>query len=111
MSGGGEEEGGGAEAGRTFGQVLLDLGQRHDPLHLVLERDSLFADLLGVRGLHDVASEGLLDVLEYDDLRVVGVGAAPSLPLSPSGQARRLVEEAVSLSNLGSMYIWWMAWH
>jgi len=41
----------------------------------------------------------------------VGVGAAPSLPLSPSGQARRLVEEAVSLSNLGSMYIWWMAWH
>ena len=42
---------------------------------------------------------------------VVGVGAAPSLPLSPSGQARRLVEEAVSLSNLGSMYIWWMAWH
>ena len=42
---------------------------------------------------------------------VVGVGAAPSLPLSPQGQARRLVEEAVSLSNLGSMYIWWMAWH
>jgi serine/threonine-protein kinase ATR len=42
---------------------------------------------------------------------VVGVGAAPSLPLSPQGQARRLVEEAVSLSNLGSMYIWWMVWH
>lgn len=42
---------------------------------------------------------------------VVGVGAAPSLPLSPQGQARRLIEEAVSLSNLGSMYIWWMAWH
>ena len=40
---------------------------------------------------------------------VVGVGAAPSLPLSPAGQARRLVEEAVSHDNLGRMYIWWHA--
>ena len=37
---------------------------------------------------------------------VVGVGAAPSLPLSPAGQARRLIEEAVSHDNLGRMYIW-----
>lgn len=39
---------------------------------------------------------------------VVGVGAAPSLPLSTAGQARRLIEEAVSLENLSKMYIWWM---
>uniref|UniRef100_J3MHR6 Serine/threonine-protein kinase ATR n=1 Tax=Oryza brachyantha TaxID=4533 RepID=J3MHR6_ORYBR len=41
---------------------------------------------------------------------VVGVNAAPSLPLSVEGQARRLIAEAVSHSNLGKMYIWWMAW-
>lgn len=41
---------------------------------------------------------------------VVGVGAAPSLPLSPQGQARRLIEEAASRKNLGCMYIWWMPW-
>ncbi|KAK3275904.1 hypothetical protein CYMTET_15995 [Cymbomonas tetramitiformis] len=41
---------------------------------------------------------------------VVGVGAAPSLPLGPHGQARRLMEEATSHENLGSMYIWWMPW-
>lgn len=39
---------------------------------------------------------------------MVGVGAAPSLPLSTAGQARRLIEEAVSLENLSKMYIWWM---
>ena len=42
---------------------------------------------------------------------VVGVGAAPSLPLSCQGQARRLIEEAVSRSNLGRMYVWWMSWN
>ena len=41
---------------------------------------------------------------------VVGVGAAPSLPLSPAGQARRLIEEAMNHDNLGLMYIWWSAW-
>jgi serine/threonine-protein kinase ATR len=41
---------------------------------------------------------------------VVGVGAAPSLPLSVEGQAHRLIQEAVSLENLGRMYIWWMPW-
>ncbi|PIA56742.1 hypothetical protein AQUCO_00700831v1 [Aquilegia coerulea] len=41
---------------------------------------------------------------------VVGVGAAPSLPLSVEGQARRLIAEAVSHKNLGKMYIWWMPW-
>ncbi|XP_042464961.1 serine/threonine-protein kinase ATR-like isoform X2 [Zingiber officinale] len=41
---------------------------------------------------------------------VVGVGAAPSLPLAVEGQAQRLIEEAISLKNLGKMYIWWMAW-
>jgi len=41
---------------------------------------------------------------------VVGVGAAPSLPLAVEGQARRLIAEAVSLKNLGKMYIWWMPW-
>lgn len=41
---------------------------------------------------------------------VVGVGAAPSLPLSVEGQAHRLIAEAVSHSNLSKMYIWWMAW-
>ncbi|AQK67235.1 Serine/threonine-protein kinase ATR [Zea mays] len=41
---------------------------------------------------------------------VVGVKASPSLPLSVEGQARRLIAEAVSLNNLGKMYIWWMPW-
>jgi serine/threonine-protein kinase ATR len=41
---------------------------------------------------------------------VVGVGAAPSLPLSVEGQAHRLIAEAVSHTNLSQMYIWWMAW-
>jgi serine/threonine-protein kinase ATR len=41
---------------------------------------------------------------------VVGVNAAPSLPLSVEGQARRLIAEAVSHKNLGKMYIWWMPW-
>ena len=41
---------------------------------------------------------------------VVGVGAAPSLPLSVEGQVHRLILEAVSHDNLGKMYIWWMAW-
>jgi serine/threonine-protein kinase ATR len=42
--------------------------------------------------------------------KVVGVGAAPSLPLAPRGQARRLVDEATDWDNLGRMYIWWMPW-
>lgn len=66
------------------------------------------------RSRHDSTTRGK-EALEKIQSRlegvVVGVGAAPSMPLSPQGQARRLVEEAVSLSNLGSMYIWWMAWH
>ena len=41
---------------------------------------------------------------------VVGVDAAPSLPLSPEGQADRLIAEAASKRNLGDMYIWWMPW-
>ncbi|OVA08868.1 Phosphatidylinositol 3-/4-kinase [Macleaya cordata] len=41
---------------------------------------------------------------------VVGVGAAPSLPLAVEGQARRLIAEAMSHKNLGKMYIWWMPW-
>eukprot|EP00897_Mesotaenium_endlicherianum_P000569 jgi/Mesen1/10512/ME000083S10013 len=41
---------------------------------------------------------------------VVGVGAAPSLPLSVEGQAHRLIAEAVAHENLGRMYIWWMSW-
>ena len=67
------------------------------------------------RGRHTSSSTRGKDALEKIRSRlegvVVGVGAAPSLPLSPQGQARRLIEEAVSLSNLGAMYIWWMAWH
>ncbi|XP_077246738.1 ataxia telangiectasia-mutated and RAD3-like protein isoform X3 [Tasmannia lanceolata] len=41
---------------------------------------------------------------------LVGVGAAPSLPLAVEGQAHRLIAEAVSHKNLGKMYIWWMPW-
>ncbi|CAN6463926.1 unnamed protein product [Victoria cruziana] len=41
---------------------------------------------------------------------VVGVAAAPSLPLAVEGQAQRLIAEAVSHKNLGEMYIWWMPW-
>ena len=40
----------------------------------------------------------------------IGVSAMPSLPLSVEGHAHRLIEEAVDKENLGSMYIWWMAW-
>ncbi|WJX54421.1 non-specific serine/threonine protein kinase [Trifolium repens] len=41
---------------------------------------------------------------------LVGVGAAPSLPLAVEGQARRLIAEVVSHKNLGKMYVWWMPW-
>ena len=41
---------------------------------------------------------------------VVGVDAAPSLPLSPEGQTDRLIAEATDKRNLGDMYIWWMPW-
>ncbi|KAK9690702.1 hypothetical protein RND81_09G148200 [Saponaria officinalis] len=41
---------------------------------------------------------------------IVGVAAAPSLPLAVEGQVRRLIAEAVSHKNLGKMYIWWMPW-
>ena len=44
------------------------------------------------------------------DGKVVGVGAAPSLPLSEEGQAQRLISDATSLENLSRMYIWWMPW-
>ena len=35
----------------------------------------------------------------------VGVGYAPSLPLSTSGQVRRLIEEATSLFNLVCVHL------
>ncbi|CAI5488259.1 unnamed protein product, partial [Closterium sp. Naga37s-1] len=39
---------------------------------------------------------------------VVGVAAAPSLPLSVEGQADCLIQQATSIENLARMYIWWM---
>ncbi|KAH9611817.1 hypothetical protein KSS87_006760 [Heliosperma pusillum] len=36
---------------------------------------------------------------------VVGVAAAPSLPLAVEGQARRLIAEAVSHTNLGKIFL------
>ena len=67
------------------------------------------------RGEADTSPERARDQLEKIRSRlegvVVGVGAAPSLPLSCQGQARRLIEEAVSRSNLGRMYVWWMSWN
>ena len=67
------------------------------------------------RGEADNSPERARDQLEKIRSRlegvVVGVGAAPSLPLSCQGQARRLIEEAVSRSNLGRMYVWWMSWN
>lgn len=61
---------------------------------------------------HEVtfATEALHKIRSRLEGVVVGVGAAPSLPLSAHGQARRLIEEATSLHNLGRLYIWWMAW-
>ncbi len=41
---------------------------------------------------------------------LLGVKSIPCLPLSPEGQAHRLIVEATDKENLGSMYIWWMAW-
>ena len=41
---------------------------------------------------------------------LLGVRSIPSLPLSVEGQVHRLIEEASDKENLGSMYIWWMAW-
>eukprot|EP01050_Picozoa_sp_SAG11_P024366 SAG11_NODE_5164_length_1642_cov_1.646792_1_plen_169_part_00 len=31
-------------------------------------------------------------------------------PLSVSGQVHRLIQEATSIDNLSSMYVWWMPW-
>ena len=42
--------------------------------------------------------------------KVVGVGAAPSLPLSAEGQAQRLIADATAVDNLARMFIWWMPW-
>ena len=68
----------------------------------------------GGRGDESAEAERGKEALEKIKSRlegvVVGVGAAPSLPLSPQGQARRLIEEAASRKNLGCMYIWWMPW-
>ena len=56
-------------------------------------------------------AQGTLNRIQWRlEGKVVGVGAAPSLPLAPRGQARRLVDEATSWDNLGRMYIWWMPW-
>lgn len=71
----------------------------------------------GLTRLHDIADFLLFNfqrAISNIEARlqgvVVGVGAAPSLPLAVEGQARRLISEAVSLKNLGKMYIWWMPW-
>lgn len=37
-------------------------------------------------------------------------GVVVGVPLPVEGQARRLIADAVSLDNLGKMYIWWMPW-
>ncbi|KAL0773839.1 PREDICTED: serine/threonine-protein kinase ATR [Brassica oleracea var. oleracea] len=37
-------------------------------------------------------------------------GVVIGVPLPVEGQARRLISDAVSLENLGKMYIWWMPW-
>lgn len=37
-------------------------------------------------------------------------GVVVGVPLPVEGQARRLIADAVSLENLGKMYIWWMPW-
>lgn len=54
------------------------------------------------------------DALHTMDGRIcgtlLGVASQPSLPLSCSGQAARLIQEATDKDNLGRMYIWWMPW-
>jgi len=54
-----------------------------------------------------------LDALKQIEGRIagtlVGVSSAPSTALSVEGHAQRLIMEACSKRNLGSMYIWWMA--
>ncbi|XP_010416834.1 PREDICTED: serine/threonine-protein kinase ATR [Camelina sativa] len=37
-------------------------------------------------------------------------GVVVGVPLPVEGQAHRLIADAVSLENLGKMYIWWMPW-
>ncbi|ESQ47406.1 hypothetical protein EUTSA_v10027615mg [Eutrema salsugineum] len=37
-------------------------------------------------------------------------GVIADVPLPVEGQAHRLIADAVSLENLGKMYIWWMPW-
>jgi serine/threonine-protein kinase ATR len=70
----------------------------------------------GAREMRETASAGGRGKEALDKITsrlegvVVGVGSAPSLPLSPQGQARRLIEEATSRKGQGSMYIWWMSW-
>ncbi|KAK9807336.1 hypothetical protein WJX73_002849 [Symbiochloris irregularis] len=41
---------------------------------------------------------------------LLGVKSIPSMPLSPEGQALRLIKEATDKENLGSMYVWWQPW-
>jgi len=96
-------------------EITLDVLRNHrEALMSVLEtfvHDPLVEWTRGRSQNAQVSERKAKEALENIGARlegvVVGVGAAPSLPLSTSGQVRRLIEEATSLKNLGSMYLWW----
>uniref|UniRef100_A0A0D9WU94 Serine/threonine-protein kinase ATR n=1 Tax=Leersia perrieri TaxID=77586 RepID=A0A0D9WU94_9ORYZ len=93
---------------RTHKEALMTVLETfiHDPL--VEWTKSHKSSGVEVRNPH--AQRAISNITERLQGVVVGVNAAPSLPLSVEGQARRLIAEAVSHSNLGKMYVWWMAW-
>ncbi|XP_024312541.1 serine/threonine-protein kinase ATR [Brachypodium distachyon] len=93
---------------RTHKEALMTVLETfiHDPL--VEWTKSHKSSGVEVRNPH--AQRAISNITERLQGVVVGVNAAPSLPLSVEGQARRLIAEAVSHKNLGKMYIWWMPW-
>jgi serine/threonine-protein kinase ATR len=110
---------------RTHRDALMSVLETfvHDPLleWTKVDRRAVVAPVAEAQARSGEALQRIRSRLEGV---VVGVGAAPSLPLSAAGQARRLIEEAVNLDNLGRMvrlpaarrraltlarqYIWWM---
>ncbi|MQL84785.1 hypothetical protein Taro_017301 [Colocasia esculenta] len=93
---------------RTHKETLMSVLETfiHDPL--VEWTKSHKSSGIEVRNPH--AQRAISNIKARLEGVVVGVGAAPSLPLAVEGQARRLIAEAVSHKNLGKMYVWWMPW-
>ena len=96
-------------------EIVLQVSRENkETLMSVLDtivNDPLVEWTSGARGgVNSLAHDALKRIESRLSGVVVGVGAAPSLPLSPEGQADRLIFEASNKANLAQMYIWWMPW-